>query len=85
MVGLSMPQAAATLAVTLIGVQIGLLDDAVLNGAIMMIIVTCLLGPWLVEKYGRRVALQEEQKPYDPARRRSASWCRCRTRRRPRT
>jgi Kef-type K+ transport system membrane component KefB len=66
MAGLSIPQAAATLAVTLIGVQIGLLDDAVLNGAIMMIIVTCVVGPWLVEKYGRRLALHEEQKPYDP-------------------
>jgi Kef-type K+ transport system membrane component KefB/mannitol/fructose-specific phosphotransferase system IIA component (Ntr-type)/nucleotide-binding universal stress UspA family protein len=66
MVGLSVPQAAATLAVTLIGLQVGLLDDAVLNGAIMMIIATCVLGPWLVEKYGRQVALQEEQRPYDP-------------------
>jgi Kef-type K+ transport system membrane component KefB/mannitol/fructose-specific phosphotransferase system IIA component (Ntr-type)/nucleotide-binding universal stress UspA family protein len=67
MVGLTVPQAAATLAVTLIGMQLGLLDDAVLNGAIMMIIVTCIVGPWLVEKYGRQVALQEEQQPYDPA------------------
>jgi Kef-type K+ transport system membrane component KefB/nucleotide-binding universal stress UspA family protein len=64
--GLTVPQAAATLAVTLIGLQIGLLDDAVLNGAIMMIIATCIIGPWLVDKYGREVALQEEQKPYDP-------------------
>jgi Kef-type K+ transport system membrane component KefB/nucleotide-binding universal stress UspA family protein len=67
MVGLTVPQAAATLAVTLIGLEIGLLDDVVLNGAIMMMLVTCLLGPWLLEKYGRVVALQEEQRPYDPA------------------
>jgi Kef-type K+ transport system membrane component KefB/mannitol/fructose-specific phosphotransferase system IIA component (Ntr-type)/nucleotide-binding universal stress UspA family protein len=66
MAGLTIPQAAATLAVALIGLEVGLLDDAVLNGAIMMIIGTCILGPWLVEKYGRQVALQEEQKPYDP-------------------
>ncbi|HSJ26189.1 MAG TPA: cation:proton antiporter [Longimicrobiales bacterium] len=66
MVGLTVPQAAATLAVVLIGMQIGLLDDAILNGSIMMIIITCIAGPWLVEKYGRQVALQEEQKPYDP-------------------
>ncbi|CAN5680037.1 cation:proton antiporter [soil metagenome] len=65
--GLSVPQAAATLAATLIGVEIGLFDDAVLNGAVMMILVTCLLGPWVVEKYGREVALQEEQRPYDAA------------------
>jgi mannitol/fructose-specific phosphotransferase system IIA component (Ntr-type)/nucleotide-binding universal stress UspA family protein len=65
--GLTIPQAAATLAVALIGLEIGLLDDAVLNGAIMMIIATCVIGPWLVERYGRQVALQEEQKPYDPS------------------
>jgi Kef-type K+ transport system membrane component KefB/nucleotide-binding universal stress UspA family protein len=67
MAGMTVPQAAATLAVTLIGVEIGLLDDAVLNGAIMMIIATCMIGPWLLEKYGRVVALQEEQRPYDAA------------------
>jgi Kef-type K+ transport system membrane component KefB/nucleotide-binding universal stress UspA family protein len=66
MFGLSVPQAAGTLAATLIGIQIGLFDDAVLNGAVMMIIVTCILGPSLVEKYGRRIALAEAQKPYDP-------------------
>jgi Kef-type K+ transport system membrane component KefB/mannitol/fructose-specific phosphotransferase system IIA component (Ntr-type)/nucleotide-binding universal stress UspA family protein len=65
--GLSVPQAAATLAATLIGVEVGLLDDAVLNGSVMMILVTCLLGPSVVERYGRVVALQEEQRPYDPA------------------
>jgi Kef-type K+ transport system membrane component KefB/nucleotide-binding universal stress UspA family protein len=67
MAGMTIPQAAATLAVTLIGVQVGLLDEAVLNGAILMIIATCVLGPWLVEKYGREIALLEEQRPYDPA------------------
>jgi Kef-type K+ transport system membrane component KefB/mannitol/fructose-specific phosphotransferase system IIA component (Ntr-type)/nucleotide-binding universal stress UspA family protein len=65
--GLSVPQAAATLAATLIGVEVGLFDDAVLNGAVMMILVTCLLGPWVTERYGREVALQEEQRPYDPS------------------
>jgi Kef-type K+ transport system membrane component KefB/nucleotide-binding universal stress UspA family protein len=66
MVGLTVPQAAATLAVTLVGLEIGLLDEYVLNGAIMMLLVTCLIGPWLLEKYGRQVALMEEQRPYDP-------------------
>jgi len=65
--GLSVPQAAATLAATLIGIEVGLFDDAVLNGAIMMILVTCLIGPWIMDRYGRAIALQEEQRPYDPA------------------
>jgi Kef-type K+ transport system membrane component KefB len=63
MFGLSVPQAAATLAAALIGVEIGLFDEAVLNGTILMILVTCILGPWVVEKYGRRIALEEERRP----------------------
>ncbi len=66
--GLSVPQAAATLAATLIGVEVGLFDDAVLNGSVMMILVTCVLGPSVVERYGRAVALQEEKAPHDPGR-----------------
>lgn len=66
MFGLSVPQAAATLAAALIGVQIGLFDDAVLNGTILMILVTVIVGPWVVERYGRRLALEEERRPYEP-------------------
>lgn len=62
--GLSVPQAAATLAATLIGLEVGLFDEAVLNGAIMMILLTCIIGPGVVEKFGREVALQEETTPY---------------------
>ncbi len=67
MFGLSVPQAAATLAAALIGYQIRLFDEAVLNGAILMILVTCTIGPWVVEKYGRRVALREKRQPYRPS------------------
>jgi len=66
MVGLSIPQAAATLAVTFVGLEIGLFGEAVVNAVIVMIVVTVFVGPWLVERYGRAVALQEERRPYDP-------------------
>jgi Kef-type K+ transport system membrane component KefB/mannitol/fructose-specific phosphotransferase system IIA component (Ntr-type) len=62
--GLSVPQAAATLAATLVGYRVGLFDDAVLNGSILMILVTCVVGPWTVEKYGRRIALREAREPH---------------------
>jgi Kef-type K+ transport system membrane component KefB/mannitol/fructose-specific phosphotransferase system IIA component (Ntr-type) len=65
--GLSVPQAAATMAATLIGLEVGLFDEAVLNGAILMILVTCIVGPWVVEDRGRQVALVEEKTPYDPS------------------
>ena len=40
-----MAQAAATLAATVVGYEIGLFDDAVVNGAIVMILVTCVIAP----------------------------------------
>ncbi len=54
--GLSISQAAAALATALIGYEVGLFDDAVLNGTVLIMLVTCVLGPLLTERYGRRVA-----------------------------
>lgn len=50
--GLSMAQAAATLAAALIGLELNLLDEAVFNGVIAMILVTCIMSPILIERYG---------------------------------
>jgi len=61
--GLSVAQAAATLAATMVGYEIGLFDEAVVNGAILMILVTCFLAPWLVDRYGRKIALTQQQQP----------------------
>lgn len=65
MYGLTIPQAAATLAATLVGYELGLFSLAIVNGVIIMILVTCLIGPYLVEKYSRKIAYFEEQKPYE--------------------
>lgn len=59
--GLSLAQAAATLAATVVGYEIGLFDKAVVNGAILMILITCVMAPWLVDFYGRRLALAGDQ------------------------
>ena len=64
--GLSVNQAAATLAAVLVGREIGLFDAAVLNGTIMMILVTCVLGPWMTARHGRRVALRQTARPITP-------------------
>lgn len=61
MLGLSLPQAAATLAVTFVGFDIGLFDENMVNAVVVLIMVSCLIGPWLVERYGRRVGLENEQ------------------------
>jgi len=65
--GLTTPQSAATLAVTLVGYELGFFDQTAVNAVVIMILITCLIGPWLVEKYGRLVAIQEEEKPYSRA------------------
>ncbi|MFN3596731.1 MAG: cation:proton antiporter [Rubricoccaceae bacterium] len=61
--GLTIPQAAATLAAALVGYDLGIFDDNVLNGTIVMILVTCILGPAVAERAGRRLAMQLAQDP----------------------
>ena len=65
--GLSTAQAAATLAVTLVGFDIGLFSSDAVNAVVILILLSCLVGPWLTEKYGRKLALEEEKKPYMPS------------------
>lgn len=64
--GLTVPHAAGTLAIVLVGYELELLDQTEVNGVVLMILVTCLAGPWAVERFGRMVAAREEQRPYDP-------------------
>jgi Kef-type K+ transport system membrane component KefB/mannitol/fructose-specific phosphotransferase system IIA component (Ntr-type) len=64
--GLSVPHASGTLAIVLVGFELTLFDQLEVNGIVLTILVTSLAGPWLVEHFGRNVALQEEQKPYEP-------------------
>jgi Kef-type K+ transport system membrane component KefB len=44
---LSLPQVAATLAATLVGVNAGLLTDSIFNAVIVLMLVTAILGPIL--------------------------------------
>jgi len=61
--GMSVNQAAATLAAVLVGHQIGLFDDYVLSGTIMMILASCLVGALETEKSAPKVADQEAEEP----------------------
>jgi len=65
--GLSVNQAAATLAAVMVGFRIGIFSEHVVTGTIVMILVTSLAGSWLTDRYARRVALREESKPYSPS------------------
>lgn len=68
MFGLSASHAAATMAIVLVGFNLGLFDLAVLNAVVVIILVTCLVGPWAVNRWGRVMAMREEARPFDPAR-----------------
>jgi Kef-type K+ transport system membrane component KefB len=59
MFGLSVVQAAATLAAVMVGHRIGLFDDTVVNGTIVMILVTCILGPWVVARFAPRLTAEQ--------------------------
>ncbi len=62
--GLSSAHAAATIAVILIGYNMHIVDEHVLNGTVILILITCLVGSFVTENAGRRLAIQEaESKP----------------------
>lgn len=58
--GLSSSRAAATLAAALIGYKIGFFGEDVLNGTVIMILVTCLVSSFIVEKNAKILATQKD-------------------------
>jgi len=63
--GLSSAHAAATLAVILVGYNAGILDENILNGTILLILVTCVVASFATERAARKVLLSSEEHP-DP-------------------
>lgn len=57
--GLSNAQAAATLAAVMIGFNIGMFGEEVLNGTIVMILVTCTISSIITERAASRLKLQQ--------------------------
>jgi hypothetical protein len=58
--GLSSAHAAATLAVILVGYKAGILDENILNGTIILILVTCIVASFATEKAAKRILLTEQ-------------------------
>jgi Kef-type K+ transport system membrane component KefB len=57
---LSYPQAAATLAVVVIGLELGLVNDGTADAIIIVIFLTCLIGPLLTQYAATRLAREGE-------------------------
>ncbi|SEH13352.1 Kef-type K+ transport system, membrane component KefB [Natronorubrum sediminis] len=67
MFGLSSGQAAAALAITLIGYEdLGLFEEPMVNGVVLMILVVSFLSPALSKRYGRQIVDAEADSEYDP-------------------
>lgn len=56
--GLSSAHAAATLAVILVGYREHILDESILNGTILLILVTCMVASFATEKAAKRVVIE---------------------------
>jgi Kef-type K+ transport system membrane component KefB/nucleotide-binding universal stress UspA family protein len=54
MFGLSVAQAASTLAAITVAYQIELVDQLTVNGTIAMILVTCIVSPWVTARWGTK-------------------------------
>lgn len=60
MFAMSVHQAAATLAAVMVGFRVGLFNESILTGTIMMIVATCFLGSFATQKFAKKVALDDE-------------------------
>lgn len=59
--GLSSAHAAATLAVVLVGYKAEILDDNILNGTVILILVTCIIASFATEKAAKRIVVETEE------------------------
>ena len=60
MFGLSTSQAAATLAAAIVGHEVGLLNEDVLNGTILLILVTCIVSSIVSDRASRKLVVSSD-------------------------
>ena len=63
MFGLSIAQAASTLAAITVAYEIKLVDRTTVNGIVAMILFTCIASPLVTERWGRQVTTAEKNPP----------------------
>jgi Kef-type K+ transport system membrane component KefB len=57
--GLSSAHAAATLAVILVGYKAGILNENILNGTIILILITCVVASFVSEKAAKKIVIDQ--------------------------
>ncbi len=60
--GLSGAHAAATLAVILVGFNAGIIDENILNGTVILILITCVVASFATERAAKKIILETEDK-----------------------
>ena len=58
--GLSSAHAAATLAIIVVGHEAGILDDNILNGTVLLILITCIVASFVTEKASKKIVIESE-------------------------
>ncbi|MBW4642802.1 MAG: cation:proton antiporter [Goleter apudmare HA4340-LM2] len=66
MFGLSVAQAASTLAAITVAYNIKLVDELTVNGTIAMILVTCVASPWITAQWGQKFKPETTSIPNRP-------------------
>ncbi len=59
--GLSSAHAAATLAVILVGYKAGILDDNILNGTVVLILITCIVASFVTESAAKSIIRSSDE------------------------
>jgi Kef-type K+ transport system membrane component KefB len=62
--GLSSSHAAATIAIILIGYKSGILDENILNGTIILILVTCIVSSFVTENAAKKISFFQESQSH---------------------
>ncbi|NUM41547.1 MAG: universal stress protein, partial [Leptospiraceae bacterium] len=63
--GLSGAHAAATLAIILVGYEAKILDENILNGTIILILITCIVASFATEKAAKQIIVESENDTSD--------------------
>jgi len=58
--GLSSSHAAATLAIILVGYEAKILDENILNGTIVLILITCVVASFVTERAAKKIVTEEK-------------------------
>ena len=61
--GLSSSHAAATLAVIIVGFKAGIIDEHILNGTIILILITCIWASFVTQRAAKQIIIEEENEP----------------------